>query len=73
MPAALDAVERWYAERGLPPNLTVAGPVGFDPADDAVGAEALRRGYVARVATLTLTAPTRLIADLPPGGAPDGP
>ena len=47
VPAALDTVERWYAARGLAPNLTVAGPVGFDPADDAVGAEALRRGYVA--------------------------
>ncbi len=69
LPAALDTVQRWYAERGLTPNLTVAGPVGFDPADDAVGAEALRRGYVARIATLTLTAPTRLLADLPPGGA----
>ncbi len=66
VPAALDAVEGWYAERGLPANLTLAGPVGFDPADDEVGVEALRRGYVARVATLTLTAPTRLIADLPP-------
>ena len=70
VPAALDAVERWYAERSLPPNLTVAGPVGFDPADDAVGVEALRRGYAARVATLTLTAPTRLIADLPRAGRP---
>ena len=46
-------------QRGLPANLTLAGPVGFDPADDAVGVEALRRGYVARVPTLTLTAPTR--------------
>ena len=72
VPAALDTVQRWYAERDLPANLTLAGPVGFDPADDQVGAEALRRGYVARVATLTLTAPTRLIADLAPGDAPDG-
>jgi N-acetylglutamate synthase len=69
MPAALDSVERWYAARALAPNLTVAGPVGFDAAGDAVGAEALRRGYVPRVSTLTLTAPTRLVADLPPGGA----
>ncbi len=44
VPAALDAVERWYAARGLPANLTLAGPVGFDPADDAVGVEALRAG-----------------------------
>ena len=73
VPAALDTVERWYAERGLPPNLTVAGPVGFAPADDQVGAEALRRGYAARVHTLTLTAPTRLLANHQPGTAPQGP
>ncbi|HYN68253.1 MAG TPA: GNAT family N-acetyltransferase [Ornithinibacter sp.] len=75
LPDALDRVERWYAERDLPPNLTLAGPVGFDPTDDQVGAEALRRGYLPRVATLTLTAPTRLLADLRhgkgPGGAPE--
>ena len=69
VPAALDAVEAWYAARGLPPNLTLAGPVGFDPAEDQVGAEALRRGYTRRVPTVTLTAPTRLIADHPPGAA----
>jgi N-acetylglutamate synthase len=73
VPAALDAVQRWYAERDLPPNLTLAGPVGFDPADDTVGAEALRRGYTARVATLTLTAPTRLIADGPRETPSQGP
>ena len=54
------------------PNLTVAGPVGFDPADDAVGAEALRRGYLTRVATLTLTAPTRLIANTHRKAPPKG-
>ena len=73
VPAALDAVERWYAERALPANLTLAGPVGFDPADDAVGVEALRRGYFARVATLTLTAPTRLIATYAPHSSPRSP
>jgi GNAT superfamily N-acetyltransferase len=72
VPAALDTVEQWYAARGLPANLTLAGPVGFDPADDAVGAEALRRGYTARVTTLTLTAPTRLIAKYPPHSSPKG-
>ena len=72
VPAALDAVEQWYAARGLPPNLTVAGPVGFDPSSDPVGAEALRRGYRARVPTLTLTAPTRLLADPPPARAGGG-
>lgn len=73
LPQALDAVEQWYAERGLPPNLTVAGPVGFDPATDPLGAEALRRGYTARVATLTLTAPTRLVADDPRETPSQGP
>ena len=73
LPAALDAVERWYAQRGLPANLTLAGPVGFDPASDAVGAQALGRGYRARVATVTLTAPTRLIANHPPAGVSNGP
>lgn len=63
--AALDAVERWYAARGLPANLTLAGPAGFDPASDAVGAEALGRGYTTRIPTLTLTAPTRLVASRP--------
>ncbi|HET6967369.1 MAG TPA: GNAT family N-acetyltransferase [Ornithinibacter sp.] len=73
LPAALDAVERWYAARGLPPNLTLAGPVGFDPAADEVGTQALRRGYTRRVPTLTLTAPTRLIADHPRRGASNSP
>jgi GNAT superfamily N-acetyltransferase len=66
--AALDHVERWYAGRSLPANLTVAGPVGADPAEDPVGAEALGRGYAARVPTLTLTAATRLVAQ---GPSPD--
>jgi ribosomal protein S18 acetylase RimI-like enzyme len=66
LPSALDVVERWYAARGLAPNLTLAGPVGFDPASDPLGAEALRRGWAGRVPTATLTAPTRLLADHPP-------
>jgi N-acetylglutamate synthase len=73
LPAAVDAVERWYAARALPANLTVAGLVGFDPASDAVGAEALSRGYRARIATLTLTAPTGLIASHPPRDVLNGP
>ncbi len=71
MPDAVDAVERWYARRGLPSNLTVAGPVGFDPARDTLAAELLRRGYVPRVTTRTLTAAAAevtLRADPPPPG-----
>ena len=64
VPAALDAVERWYAARDLPANLTLAAPVAADPLGDEVGAEALRRGYRPRVTTLTLTAPSRQVAAL---------
>jgi ribosomal protein S18 acetylase RimI-like enzyme len=56
--AAVDEVERWYAERGLPANLSVAGPVGFEVSRDPVGAELLRRGYRPRAVTRTLTAAT---------------
>ncbi len=56
--AAVDEVERWYAARGLPTNLSVAGPVGFDSARDPLVTELLRRGYRPRVVTRTLTAAT---------------
>lgn len=62
--AALDEVERWYAAHDLPPNLTVAVPAGSDPAADPLTREALARGYEARQPTLTLTAATRVVADL---------
>ena len=64
LPDALAAVERWYAERGLPANLTVASPWGSDPAADPVTVEALARGYRLRRPTLTLTAATVTVADL---------
>lgn len=73
VPAAVDAVERWYAARDLPSNLVVVGEVGFDPWSTPVGAELARRGYAGRVATLTLTAATRaVLAATPtsPGAAP---
>lgn len=60
--AAVDHVERWYADRGLPANLTLAGPVGADPADDVLGALLLGRGYAARVPTVTLTASAVAVA-----------
>jgi N-acetylglutamate synthase len=56
--AAVDEVERWYAARGLPTNLSVAGPVGFDPARDPLVTELLGRDYRLRVVTRALTAAT---------------
>jgi GNAT superfamily N-acetyltransferase len=54
---AVGRVEQWYADRGLAPNLTVAGPVGVPVAADPLGALLLDLGYVGRVPTRTLTAP----------------
>lgn len=53
--AALDAVEAWYAARGLPPNLTIAGPSGFDHRRHPVGAPAHARGYRMSTSAVTLT------------------
>ncbi|WP_345208090.1 GNAT family N-acetyltransferase [Fodinibacter luteus] len=73
VPDALDAVERWYAARGLPPDVTVAVPLEADVHDDPVAVEALARGWAPRVPTLTLTAPTRLLAHHPRPDRPGGP
>ena len=66
--AALDAVERWYAARGLPPNLTVAGPAASTRRDDPLGALLLARGYPVARLTLALTASGEEVAAADPGG-----
>lgn len=65
---AVDRVERWYAVRGLPARVSLAGPVGFEPAEDPLGAELLARGWTSGDRTLNLTAPTEVIAAADPGG-----
>jgi ribosomal protein S18 acetylase RimI-like enzyme len=65
---AVDEVERWYAARGLPAKFALAGPEGFEVADDALGVELLGRGYTEGSRTLTLTARTESIAAADPGG-----
>lgn len=65
---AVDHVERWYAARGLPAKFAVAGPVGFEPADDPLGGLLLARGYVVGSLTRNLTAPARGVAAADPGG-----
>lgn len=62
---AVDHVERWYAVRGLPPRVSLAGPVGFTPSADPVGAELVVRGWTVGERTLNLTASAATIA----GGA----
>jgi GNAT superfamily N-acetyltransferase len=64
MDAAIDAVERWYAERGLPPRVNVPLPLAA-----AVDAELDARGWSTSPPVLVQTA--RLSAVLP--GIPDRP
>jgi N-acetylglutamate synthase len=60
--AAVDVVELWYGERGLPSDVSVAGPVGWDLAADPLATVLLGRGYAPRVTTRTLTAATDTVA-----------
>ncbi|MEW2332453.1 GNAT family N-acetyltransferase [Micromonospora chersina] len=59
LPAALDAVQRWYAERGQPAMVNTPLPLAAP-----VGAELDARGWAARPPVLVQTAP---LTALPPG------
>ena len=65
---AVADVEDWYAARGLPAKFALAGPEGFDPADDPLGALLLARGYVSTSLTLNMTAARETVAAADPGG-----
>jgi GNAT superfamily N-acetyltransferase len=65
LPAAVDAVQRWYAERGQPAMVNTPLPLAAP-----VGAELDARGWGARPLVLVQTVPlTGLLAALPPPGA----
>ncbi|MFC0503325.1 GNAT family N-acetyltransferase [Micromonospora costi] len=76
LPAAVDAVERWYAERGLPPMVNTPLPLAAP-----VGAELDARGWASRPPVLVQTAalplppvplplpPAGTASEGPPGGA----
>ncbi len=53
---ALAHVERWYADRGQPALVQIYGPAGFDPAEDALGADLTRDGWRIFQKTLVMTA-----------------
>lgn len=65
---AVAEVEDWYAGRGLPAKFALAGPVGFSPADDPLGALLVDRGYTVGSRTLNLTAARDTVAAADPGG-----
>lgn len=62
LPEAVAALEQWYRDRGLPPKVTVPGPEGFTPQQDAVGAELLGRGYRLSPRVIVLTAAVATIS-----------
>ncbi|MGC4755329.1 GNAT family N-acetyltransferase [Micromonospora trifolii] len=64
--AAVDAVERWYAERGQPALINTPLPLAAP-----VGAELDARGWGTRPPTLVQTAPLPLPASTPAGGQAD--
>lgn len=59
---AVDRIEQWYAVRGLPARVALAGPVGFEPTEDPLGTELLARGWTAGDRTLNLTASADTVA-----------
>jgi GNAT superfamily N-acetyltransferase len=65
---AVAEVEGWYAARRLPAKFALAGPEGFEPADDPLGALLLARGYTVGSRTLNLTAARETVAANDPGG-----
>ncbi|MET7947257.1 GNAT family N-acetyltransferase [Micromonospora sp. NPDC005324] len=64
--AAVDAVERWYAERGQPALINTPLPLAAP-----VGAELDARGWSTRPPTLVQTAPLPLPASTPTGDQAD--
>ncbi|MEU8388076.1 GNAT family N-acetyltransferase [Micromonospora sp. NPDC048843] len=65
--AAVDAVERWYAELGQPALINTPLPLAAP-----VGAELDSRGWGTRPPTLVQTAPLPLLASTPATGQADG-
>lgn len=60
---AVDAVEHWYAGRGLPTTFEVFGTMGFAVEEDPLGRELLDRGYLPRSSTCVMTAATAVVGD----------
>ncbi|MEU1809997.1 GNAT family N-acetyltransferase [Micromonospora aurantiaca (nom. illeg.)] len=65
LPAALDAVQRWYAERGGPALVNTPLPLAAP-----VGAELDTRGWTSRPPVLVQTVPLRTLTVPPPATPP---
>ncbi len=62
LPAAIEAVRRWYAARGLPPMIAVPYPTGR-PAASSLDRELARLGWSVRAAATVMTAEPTRVAD----------
>lgn len=71
LPEAVDAVEAWYRERGVPPVVMLPRPVGAATADDALGALLLERGWTENHPADVLTGWTDTVLAAP-ATAPEG-
>lgn len=65
LPEALEAVEAWYAERGLAPLVMLPRPVGAATTNDPLGALLLARGYRELPVVDVLTGWTDTLLDAP--------
>ncbi|MEI2825996.1 MAG: hypothetical protein V9F04_05960 [Dermatophilaceae bacterium] len=68
LPSVLDHVEHWYAARGLPALLAVPTDAALRPVDGALVTALVDRGYDATQPTVTMTAPSRVVAAGPGQG-----
>ncbi|WP_435202856.1 GNAT family N-acetyltransferase [Janibacter sp. GS2] len=71
LPEAVDAVEAWYAARGLAPLVMLPRPIGAATADDSLGALLLARGHRELPVVDVLTGWTDTLLDAP-APAPTG-
>lgn len=69
--SAVDHVERWYADRHLPAQLALAGPVGGDPAAHDLARTLLGRGYQEHSAATVMTAASAEVATAASPTVPD--
>lgn len=68
LPEAVDHVQRWYAERGLPARFAVPWPLGAGPGEpgdgrDPLDVELARRGFALDYPTLVMTLSLPSVAD----------
>jgi GNAT superfamily N-acetyltransferase len=70
LPEAVDRVEAWYEDRGLPPQFHMAVPSNGEVADEPLGSLLLSAGYAVGAPTLVMTGATSDIQSWPDEATP---